>query len=131
MSKVNVKTYEIDPRFSEIILYELDTRFSRGTVTLAPHKDDLPMGTVLAKGADGTYAPFAAPAGSEEGQPASAAGKPAILIYDAPASDAPEEVAAITGYAIVNKNGLPIDASLLEDAVAALEAAGFTVKEDA
>lgn len=93
------------------------------------------MGTVLTKGDDGNYAPYAAPAAtaeaSTESQPAQTADKPAILIYDAPASETPEEVAAITGYAIVNKNGLPIDASLLEGAVAALEAAGFIVKEDA
>ena len=56
MSKVHSRTYDFGPRFSELVLHEIDPRYSREEVTLAASSGDLEFGTVLTRNADGNYA---------------------------------------------------------------------------
>ena len=49
MSKVQAHSYDLGPRFSELVLHELDPRYSREEVTLAATSGELPFGMVLAR----------------------------------------------------------------------------------
>lgn len=120
MSKVQVETYDFNPRFSETVLSELDRDYSRRTVKLAATEKALPFGMVLAKDAAGSYTPF-----SGEGNPAG------ILISEAGVSGEAQEALVLTGYCIVNANGLQWDDSVTDKkaAIEALESRGIIVKE--
>lgn len=118
MSKVRVTTSELAPRFSELVLNELDPDFSRSVITLAPHETDLPFGGLVAKGADGKYTAWKA----------GATGRPALLFAEVGACAEDEDVAAITGYAIVNANLLAVDEAQKAEAVSALEKVNIKVE---
>lgn len=145
MSKVQVETYEMGPRFSETVLNELDPHYSRRTVSLAASETEVPFGTVLARGKGGNWAPFkatAATAPSEETE-AAASTEPAYDILaillgvdganGAPASTEAQDVVVLTGYCIVNAEGLVWDKSVTdkEAAIDMLEARGIIVKKEA
>lgn len=128
MSKVEVLTYDMSPRFSETVLSELDRDYSRKTVNFASHTDELPFGLVVGKGSDGKYRP-AAPASGEGANAVAAISPLGILIT--PLSKNETEGMILTGYCIVNANGLQWDDSITDKdaAIDALEARGIIVRE--
>lgn len=136
MSKVHVATHEFGLRFSETVLHELDSRYSRAEVDVAASGAPLAFGTVLARGADGAFAPLAAPAaaaqteGDPEGQPApqAASGRKVVLIQDLPAGET--KALVVAGYCIVNGARLVLPEGADKKAVfAELEDCGFVVRD--
>ena len=61
MSKVHSRTYDFGPRFSELVLHEIDPRYSREEVTLAASSGDLEFGTVLTRMRTATTPPSRRP----------------------------------------------------------------------
>lgn len=143
MSMVTVKTYELGPRFSELVLKELDPDFSRREVELVATTTVIPFGSVLMRDTDGKYAPLAETAAAGEGDsatPAKLNGEAcAVLIggadvgEDAPVSTTAQPAVVLAGYCMVNSSRLVFgdDVTLKDAAIAQLEARGFVVKEDA
>lgn len=134
MSKIKVTSETFGPGFSSLVLAELDVRFSRATVRLAPAEDPLPFGLVLMKNSEGKYAPLTETPASGEGENAVAAKldgeASAILLSPAAASEEAQEALALTGYAIVNATNLGWDKSVADKsaALAQLEKHGFILK---
>lgn len=132
MSKVI--TYEFGPSFSDVVLAELDTRFSRASVKISPTENALSMGSVLMKKADGSYTPLTETAASGEGETATPAKLDgtacAVLISALPASEAARTGIVLRGYAIVNSAALVFDSSVnkKEEALADLAKAGFILE---
>ncbi|MDR2946713.1 MAG: head decoration protein [Candidatus Adiutrix sp.] len=83
---------------SSVLLVEVNPRWCRENITLAPTEMDLPIGMVLVKTADGDYVPYLA---SEENTEASA-----VLITDATASDEQQPAVAVKRGAVVNHGNL-------------------------
>ena len=123
MSKVTTHSYDFGPRFSELVLHEIDTRYSRETVLLAASSGDLAFGTVLTRTADGNYAALK----EDDGTLGDAK---AVLIQTAPNAEAPQEVTVLRGYAIINRNRLQFDSSVTkkDEAVQALHDLGFAIR---
>lgn len=123
MSKVQAHSYDLGPRFSELVLHELDPRYSREEVTLAASSGELPFGMVLARNADGTYAPL-----KEAGGTLGDAG--AVLIQHAASSESTQTVMVLRGYCIINRNRLQWDTSVAkkDEAVQALHDLGFAIR---
>ena len=120
MSKVTAHSYEFGLRFSELVIHEMDTRYSREKVMLAASCGDLGFGTVLTRDADGNYTALKEADGT-------LGDAKAVLIQSAPNADAPQEVTVLRGYAIINKNKLLFDSSVVkkDEAVQALHDLGF------
>lgn len=135
MSKVQVTTHIFGPRFSETVLNELDPRYSRAEVPVAASEKPLAFGTVLARNADGVYAPLAAPVTKAEGEnqastPAAAPAPSAILIQDLPAGEQAQKALVLRGYCIVNGSRLLFaDGVDKKSALVALEDAGFVIHD--
>lgn len=131
MSKILYSTSELGPRFSETVIAELDMRFSRKVVRLAPASGPLPFGLVLMKNSDGSYAPLTETAASGEGEtaiPAKLDGEAcAILISPVPASQTAQSGLILRGYALVNFANLGWDSSVSDKspALIQLEKCGF------
>ena len=123
------KTGIFPPQFSETVLAELDTRFSRKTADVAASEGPLPFGLVLARGQDGVYQPLAATQAAAEG--GASGGACAILLSSLEASETRRKALILTGYAIINASRLVWDASVTDKtaALAQLEACGLIVKE--
>lgn len=123
MSKVHSRTYDFGPRFSELVLHEIDPRYSREKVMLAASCGDLGFGTVLTRDVDGNYAALKEADGT-------LGDAKAVLIQSAPNADAPQEVTVLRGYAIINKNKLLFDVSVVkkDEAVQALHDLGFAIR---
>lgn len=123
MSKVHTHSYDFGPRFSGLVLHELDPRYSREEVTLAASSGDLAFGTVLTRDADGNYAALKEADGT-------LGDAKAVLIQTAPKADAPQQVLVLRGYAIINKNRLCFDSSVTkkDEAVQALHDLGFAIR---
>lgn len=123
MSKVQAHSYDLGPRFSELVLHELDPRYSREEVTLAASSGELPFGTVLARNADGTYAAL-----KEADGTLGDAG--AVLIQHAAPSESTQVVMVLRGYCIINRNRLKWDTSVAkkDEAVQALHDLGFAIR---
>ncbi|MDE7371840.1 MAG: head decoration protein [Desulfovibrio sp.] len=137
MSKVRCETYTKGPAFSETVLCELDTRFSRETAKLAPSDNDLPFGLVLMRKANGQYGPLTETPAKEasEGQkatPAKLNGKAsAILLTPLEKSTEVQDAVILRGYSIVNTARLAWDASVSnkQEALTALSDRGFVLQE--
>ena len=123
MSKVQTHSYVLGPRFSELVLHEIDTRYSRETVSLAASSGELPFGMVLARNADGTYVPLKEADGT-------LGDAKAVLIQTVPNSESLQEVVVLRGYAIINRNKLQWDTSVTkkDEAVQALHDLGFAIR---
>lgn len=120
---IQVATQTFGPRFSELVLHELDPRYSRVTVQLKANSGALPFGLVLARAADGTCEPLR--------EAAETLGDAAlVLLQDAPDSTEQQAVLALRGYCIINDQRLAFDASVTKkaEAVRALEARGFVIR---
>lgn len=137
MSKVRCETFTFGPVFSETVLCELDTRFSRETATLAPSEADLPFGLVLMRKENGQYCPLTETAAVEasEGQSATPARLDgtacAILLSPLRKSTESQTAVILRGYCVVNVARLVWDASVSKktEALAALSDRGFVLKE--
>lgn len=137
MSKVRCETYTFGPRFSETVLCELDTRFSRETGMLAPTDKDLPFGLVLMRKENGQYCPLTetaatAAAEGQEATPARLNGTAcAVLLSPLAQSAEAQEAVVLRGYCIVNAARLAWDAGVSKktEALAALSDRGFVLKE--
>ena len=101
----------------------MDTRYSREKVMLAASCGDLGFGTVLTRDADGNYTALKEADGT-------LGDAKAVLIQSAPNADAPQEVTVLRGYAIINKNKLLFDSSVVkkDEAVQALHDLGFAIR---
>ena len=88
MSKVTAHSYEFGLRFSELVIHEIDTRYSREKVMLAASCGDLGFGTVLTRDADGNYTALKEADGT-------LGDAKAVLIQTAPNADAPQEVTVL------------------------------------
>lgn len=123
MSKVIAHSYEFGLRFSELVIHEIDTRYSREKVMLAASCGDLGFGTVLTRDADGNYAALKEADGT-------LGDAKAVLIQTALNADAPQQVLVLRGYAIINRNKLCFDASVVkkDEAVQALHDLGFAIR---
>lgn len=123
MSKVIAHSYEFGPRFSELVIHEMDPRYSREKVMLAASSGDLAFGTVLTRDADGNYSALKEADGT-------LGDAKAVLIQTAANADAPQEVNVLRGYAIINRNKLRFDSSVVkkDEAVQALHDLGFTIR---
>ena len=120
---IQVTTQTFGPRFSELVLHELDPRYSRVTVRLKANSGARPFGLVLARAADGTYEPLR--------EAAETLGDAAlVLLQDAPDSAEPQAVLALRGYCIINEQRLAFDASVTKkaEAIQALEDRGFVIR---
>ena len=123
MSKVQAHSYDLGPRFSELVLHELDPRYSREEVTLAATSGELPFGMVLARSADGTYAPL------KEADGTLGDAKPVLIQHAAP-SESSQVVMVLRGYCIINRTKLQWDTSVSkkDEAVLALRDLGFAIR---
>lgn len=123
MSKVQAHSYDLGPRFSELVLHELDPRYSREEVTLAATSGELPFGMVLARSADGTYAPLKEADGT-------LGDAKAVLIQHAAPSESSQVVMVLRGYCIINRTKLQWDTSVTkkDEAVLALRDLGFAIR---
>lgn len=123
MSKVQTHSYDLGPRFSELVLHELDPRYSREEVTLAASSGELPFGMVLARNADGTYAALKEADGT-------LGDAKAVLIQHAAPSESTQVVMVLRGYCIINRNKLQWDTSVAkkDEAVQALRDLGFAIR---
>lgn len=123
MSKVQAHSYDLGPRFSELVLHELDPRYSREEVTLAATSGELPFGMVLARSADGTYAPLKEADGT-------LGDAKAVLIQHAAPSESSQVVMVLRGYCIINRTKLQWDTSVSkkDEAVLALRDLGFAIR---
>lgn len=123
MSKVQAHSYDLGPRFSELVLHELDPRYSREEVTLAASSGELPFGMVLARSADGTYAPLKEADGT-------LGDAKAVLIQHAAPSESSQVVMVLRGYCIINRTKLQWDTSVSkkDEAVLALRDLGFAIR---
>lgn len=121
MAKLKYSSEIFSPRFSETVLAEIDTRFSRQSVKVNVEKGQLPFGLVLARAATG-YEPYKA----AEGQKASA-----ILLTPLDETTGSRDAVIIGGYAILNENRLVWDAAVTAKAtaLAQLADAGFVIKK--
>lgn len=132
-------TEVFQPTFSDTVIAELDTRFSRRLVDMAPSDGPLPFGLVLCRDNDGIYGPLKGASESapqtqaEDGQasqkePAVAC---AILIAPLDASASGQKGLVIGGYAIINPDRLVWDASVTDKktALGQLEARGLVFRE--
>ena len=124
MTKITVYTEEQKPAFSELVLYELDYRHSRETVTLAASDTPLPFGLVLARTAEGSYAPL------KEASDTLGDAR-AVLIQSAPASASTQPGLVVRRSAILNGAALQFDPSVTKKAEAAqaLSDLGIVIKE--
>lgn len=106
---------------SDILLYEVDSRWSREAGEFAPSEMEIPMGAVLAQNEAGLYVPFGftLEAGQEavdasegveakEAVPAKLADKPVAILISRKilASEEPQPCAVIRRGACVAKNSL-------------------------
>ena len=123
MSKVIAHSYEFGLRFSELVIHEIDTRYSREKVMLAASCGDLGFGTVLTRDADGNYTALKEADGT-------LGDAKAVLIQTALNADAPQQVLVLRGYSIINRNKLCFDASVVkkDEAVQALHDLGFAIR---
>lgn len=123
MSKVAAYSYEFGFRFSELVIHEIDTRYSREKVMLAASSGNLEFGTVLTRNADGNYSALKEADGT-------LGDAKAVLIQTASNTDAPQQVLVLRGYAIINKNKLLFDSSVVkkDEAVQALHDLGFAIR---
>ena len=123
MSKVQAHSYDLGPRFSELVLHELDPRYSREEVSLAASSGELPFGMVLARSADGTYAPLKEADGT-------LGDAKAVLIQHAAPSESSQVVMVLRGYCIINRTKLQWDTSVSkkDEAVLALRDLGFAIR---
>ncbi len=123
MSKVPAHSYEFGLRFSELVIHEIDTRYSREKVMLAASSGNLEFGTVLTRNADGNYSALKEADGT-------LGDAKAVLIQTALNTDAPQQVLVLRGYAIINKNKLLFDSSVVkkDEAVQALHDLGFAIR---
>ncbi len=124
MSKVRVTTHVFPKFFSELVLHELDTRYSRETVSIAADSGDLPFGMVLTRNADGTYTALKETGGT-------VGDAHAVLIV--PVQNAAESQPALIlrGYCILNAANLAFDTSvtLKAEVFRTLRDRGFVIKE--
>lgn len=134
MSRIRYSTETLAPRFSETVIAELDSRFSRRKVQLAPASGPLPFGLVLMKNANGAYAPLTETAASGEGEtaiPPKLDGEAcAVLIEPVDASEIVQQGLVLAGYAIVNTANLCWDKSVTQKSAALdqLEKRGFILE---
>lgn len=137
MSKVRCETFTMGPAFSETVICELDTRFSRETAKLAPAEQDMPFGLVLMRKADGQYCPLTGTPAKEasEGQEATPAklngAACAILLTPIEKSSEAQDAVILRGYSIVNAARLAWDASVTnkQEALNALSDRGFVIQD--
>lgn len=126
MSKVRVTTFDYPKAFSELVLHELDTRYSREVVSIAANSGAMPFGLVLARRSDGSYEPLKEVSGT-------VGDAKAVLITENGLVDSAEKQAALVlrGYCVINGANAQFDASVTKkaDALAALSDRGFIVKE--
>ena len=126
MSKVRVTTHEFPKVFSDLVLHELDPRYSRETVKVASDVGALPFGAILARRSDGLYEPLKEVSGT-------LGDAKAVLISQGglPASNESQEALVLRGYCIINATNVQFDASVTKkaDALTALNDRGFIVKE--
>ena len=112
--------------FSDLVLHELDPRYSRETVKVASDVGALPFGAILARRSDGLYEPLKEVSGT-------LGDAKAVLISQGglPSSAEPQEALVLRGYCIINATNVQFDASVTKkaDALTALNDRGFIVKE--
>ena len=123
MSKVTAHSYEFGRRFSELVIHEMDTRYSREKVMLAASCGDLGFGTVLTRDADGNYTALKEADGT-------LGDAKAVLIQSAPNAGAPQVVTVVRGFAIMRKKKLGYESSGVkkDEAVQALHDLGFAIR---
>lgn len=126
MSEVTSTTYDFPQVFSELVLHELDRRYSRETVTVAADVGALPFGVVLARREDGAYEPLKEVSGT-------LGDARAVLISSGglAASAETQQALVLRGYCIINAANAQFDASVTKkaEALAALSDRGFVIKE--
>lgn len=106
---------EDDPlTLSGVLLVEIDRRWCRQEIILAPTDIDLSMGMVLAKTDDGDYVPYLAEAENDEAS--------AVMITEAKASDEQQSaVAVMRGAVVYSENLIFLESVTEEQKAAALE----------
>lgn len=116
---IQYSTETLDPRFSDVILEELNPRFSRCNIEVSASEKPLAVGTVLSKGTDVVFAPYVASGTAS-----------AVLACDLPASKEKQQAVAIVGYAIVNPDALIFDEAITDKktALGQLEVNGFILR---
>lgn len=124
MAKIVATSVDMDSSFSELVLLELDYRYSREEVTLAATATDLAFGTVLMRKSDGTYTPLTETSGT--------LGDPKAVLIKAVSSNVSTQTAAvIRRSAVLNGAALVFDSSVTKKAEAklALSDLGIVIKE--
>lgn len=118
---IQVTTQTLGPRFSELVLHELDPRYSRVEVTIKANSGPLPVGLVLARGADGVCEPLKEADGS---------GAALVLPHSVPDAATPQTALALRGYCVINPARLVFDEAVTDKpaALRALEARGFVLR---
>ena len=118
---------ETEPmRLSEVVVFEVDSRWSRQEITLAALAETLPLGAVLALDAEsGSYVPYLAAEGDNEAS--------AVLCAPAKASSAAQKaVAELRGAVLCGSNLAFLEGVTDEQkktAFAQLTALGLVVQE--
>lgn len=125
MPEIKVRTHVFPRRYSDTVLHTLDPRYSNKIASLAATEEALPFGLVLMRDEAGVYSPLTEESGTLQGTPS------AVLLTEVEASAEPASVLVLTGYCVVNANGLVFDPSvtLKAKALAALEDRGFVIEE--
>lgn len=123
MTKITTYTEQQGPSFSDLVLYELDYRHSRETVTLTA-SDALPAGMVLMRTASGEYEPLKETSGT-------LGDARAVLIQPVPASASTQTGLVVRRSAILSGAALSFDASVTKQSEAKLALCdlGIVIKE--
>lgn len=118
---IHVTTQSLGPRFSELVLHELDPRYSRVEVEIAANSGPLPFGLVLSRGADGACAPLTEADGG---------GAALVLLHSVPDAATRQPALALRGYCVINPARLAFDGAVTDKpaALRALEARGFVLR---
>lgn len=132
---VQVQTETKGGVLSDLLLVEIDYRWSRQAITLAASSEKLGMGTVLEYSAStGAYSPLSTTTTGESGsQTITVNDAVAVLLHDVPANAAKQSAVALLRGAVVQRDklvfGSAITADMKKTACAALTALGVVVKE--
>jgi hypothetical protein len=132
---VKVQTETKGAVLSDLLLYEVDYRWSRQQVSLAATEAALPMGTVLeVSSTTGSYSALGITTTGESGSQTSTVNAAvAVLLDDAPISTSAQDVMVLLRGAVVAGEklhfGSTITADMKKTAKAALTTLGIVVKE--
>lgn len=117
------------PRLSDFIQVEIHPSWCRETVKVAPLAEGLPVGSVLALDAAGSYVPYM----TDLADAAQADKASCVLIQALDVSDAAQDAVVLTRGCVLTKSFLHFDNAVTDPekqtALAALNALGIVCKE--